>query len=401
MESIPVSAAFCHEERGSLMLAIGWTLLSLAIVTVAMRLYFRSGLRKGITWDDYFILLALVIGIVGAAFLTKLVRVGGGSHIFCLPLGQIYPVLKWSVFAQIFNVIGIGLVKISVCLCVLRLVDRARHRLSQFLWVLIAFVATSHLVQVLMFLLQCRPMNAMWNPKVKGTCFSPHVTYTAGYANYGLDALTDLICAGIPIFVIHRLQMNIRTKLAVGFLMSLGVFTAGCAVAKAVTLKGILGKDYTWAIVTPGILTITEHYLGIIIASMPALKPLFTKVLDSAASSANSKQSFRKIESHNIGMPVARSFNTSKTSLRSDSVRKPPGLRHSSQLELEVSRDYELSEIDAWPGFAGQSGHTSTRGPRLEEGTDTDFRTRGYKHIDDASGYPSVPRNARALTPTR
>lgn len=46
---------------------------------------------------------------------------------------------------------------------------------------------------------------------------------SAWLTSVGLDALTDLICAGIPIFVIHRLQMNIRTKLAVGFLMSLGV----------------------------------------------------------------------------------------------------------------------------------------------------------------------------------
>ena len=80
----------------------------------------------------------------------------------------------------------------------------------------------------------------------------------------GLDVVTDLICAGIPIFVIHRLQMNIQTKLAVGFLMSLGVLsvarkskqapeddqltcsrTAGCAIAKAVTLQGLFGADYT------------------------------------------------------------------------------------------------------------------------------------------------------------
>ncbi len=39
----------------------------------------------------------------------------------------------------------------------------------------------------------------------------------------GLDALTDLLCAGIPIFVIQRLQMNIRTKFALCFLMGLGV----------------------------------------------------------------------------------------------------------------------------------------------------------------------------------
>ncbi|KAL8978435.1 MAG: hypothetical protein Q9205_005972 [Flavoplaca limonia] len=128
---------------------------------------------------------ANVIGLVGGSLLTKLVHSGGGKHISCLPTGQIYPVLKWSLLAQVSNVLGIGLVKISVCLCVLRLIDRARRRLSQFLYALIAIVAVSHLIQVLIFLVQCRPLNALWNPKLKGTCFSHRVTYAAGYANYG------------------------------------------------------------------------------------------------------------------------------------------------------------------------------------------------------------------------
>lgn len=126
-----------------------------------------------------------MVGLIGGGFLTKLVEVGAGQHLSCLPHGQIYPVFKWSLLAQVCNVLGIGLVKISVCLCVLRIVDRARRRLSQFLWILIAVVAVSHLVQAIIFLIQCRPLNALWNPKVKGTCFPLHTAYTAGYVNYG------------------------------------------------------------------------------------------------------------------------------------------------------------------------------------------------------------------------
>lgn len=39
----------------------------------------------------------------------------------------------------------------------------------------------------------------------------------------GLDALAGLLCAGIPIFVIQRLQMNIRAKIALCSLLGLGV----------------------------------------------------------------------------------------------------------------------------------------------------------------------------------
>lgn len=38
-----------------------------------------------------------------------------------------------------------------------------------------------------------------------------------------MGALTDLICAAIPIFVISKLQMELRMKVAICVLMSLGV----------------------------------------------------------------------------------------------------------------------------------------------------------------------------------
>ena len=47
-----------------------------------------------------------------------------------------------------YQIIGIGLVKISVCLCVLRVIDKVGKMLSRFLWIIIIFVSLSHLAQV-------------------------------------------------------------------------------------------------------------------------------------------------------------------------------------------------------------------------------------------------------------
>ncbi|KAI4207934.1 MAG: hypothetical protein LQ346_000271 [Caloplaca aetnensis] len=367
----------CQEDHGPLLLGLGWGLLGLALLIVATRIYFRLGLRNGLHADDYFVVASLIVGIVGAAFLTKLVEFGGGRHIYCLPRGHIYPVLKWSLLAQICNVIGIGLVKISVCLCVLRLVDRARRRLSQFLWVLIAFVAASHFVQVLIFLIQCRPLNALWDPTVKGTCFSAHVVYTAGYTNYGLDALTDIVCACIPIFVIQRLQMNKRTKTALCLLMGLGVFTAGCAIAKCITLRALFDKDYTWAIIDPAVWTITEHYLGITVASMPALKPLFSKILDATTShSSGSKRSFQKIDPAGVLLSPQPHTASGRSSIRANDIRVKTEIRYSSALELEVGRDYE----GALPDFLRESGNSWAHGPDNELARNSSLRTGGYTH---------------------
>jgi hypothetical protein len=50
----------CEEDRGPPLLMLAWTLLAVAIVTVALRIRFRRGLRNVISWDDYFIVASLV-----------------------------------------------------------------------------------------------------------------------------------------------------------------------------------------------------------------------------------------------------------------------------------------------------------------------------------------------------
>ena len=190
--------------------------------------------------------------------------------------------LEFSAISEAINVVGIGVVKISVCLTLLRVVERGRRRISQFLWLLLVFVAVTHLALAMLFFLHCRPLAALWNPQVHGSCLSTHTTVLAGYIGFAIDVVTDLICAGIPILVIHRLQMNNRTKVALCILMGLGVFTAVCAVIKAITLRGVFADDYTWGFTKPATWAALEQIIGIIISSVPALRPLFGGLLESS-----------------------------------------------------------------------------------------------------------------------
>ena len=79
---------------------------------------------------------------------------------------------------ECFNVVGIGAVKISVCLCLLRVVDKARRKLTRFLVFLIFFVAISHVGLALSFFLYCVPIQALWNPNSNGNCNSTPVAIT-------------------------------------------------------------------------------------------------------------------------------------------------------------------------------------------------------------------------------
>lgn len=50
----------CDEDRGSVSLALTWILLSLATVTVVLRLYVKLSLHHNVSQDDYTALASLV-----------------------------------------------------------------------------------------------------------------------------------------------------------------------------------------------------------------------------------------------------------------------------------------------------------------------------------------------------
>ena len=223
-----------------------------------------------------------VVGIIAGGFFTEMITSGMGRHVSCLPPQSVISMLEFSAISEAINVMGIGVVKISICLTLLRVVERGRRRISQFLWCLLVFVAVTHFALAMLFFLHCRPLAALWNPQVHGSCFSTHTTVLAGYIGFAIDVVTDLTCAGIPILVIHRLQMNTQTKVALCILMGLGVFTAVCAVIKAITLKGVFANDYTWGFTKPATWAALEQLIGIIISSVPTLRPLFAGLLESS-----------------------------------------------------------------------------------------------------------------------
>ena len=268
---------------------------------------------------------------------------GMGRYITCLPRESVVSMLEFSAISEALNVIGIGVVKISVCLTLLRVVDRGRRRISQFLWCLLVFVAVTHLALAMLFFLHCRPLAVLWNPKVHGSCLSTQTTVLAGYVGFAIDGITDLICASIPILVIHRLQMNVQTKVALCILMGLGVFTAGCAVAKAVTLKGVFADDDTWGFTKPATWAAVEQFVGVIIASVPALRPLFSGFLANSRSWSPTFPDTRKIFSWS-SKPSDSSPMESSNVKEQEGHLSGPGLRGSENSTKKLLAWYKEAE---------------------------------------------------------
>lgn len=159
-----------------------------------------------------------MIGLPDPFLNTKWAQSGLGKHIECLGPIRAYATIQWSVASQALHIACLGLVKISVCLCVLRVIDRVERRIAAFLWVNIALVGAIHVAQLAMLLAECRPLSALWDPRVHGRCYSPNTTYTTTYI-----AFSKISVMGLANHAKSFLQASMRLQI-----WSVRVFPSSC-----------------------------------------------------------------------------------------------------------------------------------------------------------------------------
>lgn len=115
------------------------------------------------------------------------------------------------------------LAKISIAVALLRLTVRPVHVVI--LWVVIGTVSALGTMFWLVLLLDCRPISYFWNrvdPSATGTCTSTDILLDIAYLYSVITIFCDSTLGILPVFLVRGLQMNQRTKIAVGGILSLG-----------------------------------------------------------------------------------------------------------------------------------------------------------------------------------
>lgn len=116
-----------------------------------------------------------------------------------------------------FYLACLGFVKTSVLWFYTRLGDRFLLRMSYVMMGVITAQATSF---VLVAAFQCNPISMAWTGTGPGKCVNIDVFYLC---NAALNIFTDLLTYTLPIRVIMRLQMPRKQKIALGFILCLGL----------------------------------------------------------------------------------------------------------------------------------------------------------------------------------
>ena len=113
--------------------------------------------------------------------------------------------------------------------------------------------------------------------------------------------MTDVLFATLPIPLIWQLQLNLRTKISLILVLSLGWFACAAATVKAVLQFNVL-NDLDWTVHNSfNVWNYIELTVGIIAASLPTLKPLFNWFLETAraiTSGSRTKHSGYKVSGY-------------------------------------------------------------------------------------------------------
>lgn len=163
---------------------------------------------------------------------------GAGRHIETLTPVYLSGFIKWTFVEGVAFVISTCFVKISVCVFILRFINKTRRSIRYFIYLLMGFLIVSTLSLVIALLAQCRPLKALYDFDIKGKCYSKNVSIAIAYIQGGkyplytkpnisdddlaINIFTDFTCACLPFFILRTLQMKRSLKIGLSIIMGLG-----------------------------------------------------------------------------------------------------------------------------------------------------------------------------------
>ncbi|KAG8531814.1 uncharacterized protein KY384_003450 [Bacidia gigantensis] len=214
-----------NKSQGWALLSVCWALVTAASVTTVLRVFVRTQLTHNMGADDWVMVLCLFTTWLGAGMITTEIIQGGlGRHGYYLQPDQKrhFLAVGWGDWIQTF--VTLALMKIAICLFLLRIVDARKIRLV--LWGFIGFIVLFTLTFIALFLAICRPIRAYWTVMPEAHCLTDLQIQYITLAQGVLSAITDLILSAFPYFFLRNLHVSRRTKVALVVLMGLGAMYA-------------------------------------------------------------------------------------------------------------------------------------------------------------------------------
>ncbi|KAI5271514.1 hypothetical protein E4T47_05129 [Aureobasidium subglaciale] len=267
-----------------LMRALNGTFLALSCIVVALRVWTRTRIVRCWGWDDWFMLLTLTIFIGECTVWLMLADVEAKP----VSLANLETYAGLICAEQALYIAGTITLKISLAFFFLRflIVRWARY----VVWTSVMVYTTCALGMFFLVVFECGMPGNYIMKQATGKCVSFRVLSTTGYVHGALNALTDWVFPMLAIHFLVQTKMSGTAKAYCSAILLLAVLGSIASIIRTVYIPeiGPDGNIYSRSM-KPLIWTMIEGGLGIIAASLAALRPLFQRCSTRTKSALQSK----------------------------------------------------------------------------------------------------------------
>ncbi|KAH9885327.1 hypothetical protein F4778DRAFT_787260 [Xylariomycetidae sp. FL2044] len=262
------------ENRGPTLMIVELTILALALICLALRLWVRIKLLKRFWWDDGLMVGAALCccGVTVSVILATEIY-GWNIHVWDLSAKQMRQGRQVSIAGQTIFLFASGLAKLSILVSYLRIgvVGSWFRRLT---WATIAVVTAAIPGFLCLLWLQCKPASSYWNLLFLERDCIPEGPPLMGQTI--TTVITDFVVYVLPMPTLWQLKLPLAQRLSLMLLFGLGsvVVISGCLRTYWVHYVEFETYDVTWEGFYLWIWAAVEANLGVICGCAPVLKPL-------------------------------------------------------------------------------------------------------------------------------
>ncbi|KAF4219556.1 hypothetical protein CNMCM8980_009375 [Aspergillus fumigatiaffinis] len=325
------------QSRYPLILGVCITLTLLMVITVCLRLFLRIKLGR-FDASDFVMVFGMIFSIVyNALCIAPESRYGLGLPLVLRPKPDLPTYTKLNYAGRPFYQLGIAGFKAALCINYLHLLAKTSKRFYRMLvWVVILLSTLGHVAGTLVLLLNCKPVERSWNPRIPGKCLPVGPTF------YGLAAFTiisDVAVIFLPIPLLLQLNVKPAQKAGVVCLFLLGLFTTLCSILRLTQIHRVVAIDGdSTMLVLWGTI---EFNVGNIVTSLPFLTPLLKIWVRDFHSRSGGE--LRK----NTGYSLQSYSKNRQSQLRSGNSKEPVLVQRTPSEELILDNDDSTARENA------------------------------------------------------
>ncbi|KAL2163977.1 hypothetical protein VTH06DRAFT_3190 [Thermothelomyces fergusii] len=276
--------AMSGDARARTLTAVNITALVLAVTVTSLRCFVRIYLLRAFGADDWIMAVATICFAFYCSFSLSGLSYGTG-HLSSEISQENYaeakkasnPAPKWWYFCYLFYAITMMVVKMSMTFFFRRVIVERVHK-----WILysaMAATAVSCTVFAFTCIFQCWPISYFWDKYTQtGTCIPNRIIIALAILFSTINMITDFTFALLPAWIVLRLNMKLKTKLALCALMGLGCVASAAIVVRMPYLQAIASDEFLYDTVYIAIWSTVEQCLAITAAGLATLQPLIKLV---------------------------------------------------------------------------------------------------------------------------